>query len=453
MARRRFRNNQRHETLTERSFQEFLYSSPAQQLTREELLRLVRGGEDTYLELKVKLSNPEKIAQGICALANTGGGFIIFGVTDQLRIEGLSELEDVQEELARLCREDIVPQITPYLDAVAFDSGRRILALEVKGNRRPYRTRDGRFYIRHGAHKREASYEELAALLDDARPTSYENLPAVGATSNDIDDAHLWSYIRAFEIGKTSGAGLEDYPTGEVMERDLLLAINRDDGFVPTIAGLMLFGIDERIEKLLPRVAVHLTRYGGETATAPVIEQLTINGNLLTIYETMLRFIERYCDLWDARPRASKIEREGASEIDSIQSDVPVVARANYHRASVCEAITNALAHRDLILREHPTRVAVFDRALEITNARRTANFSNVANRAIRYGIPQRLNSQLHAILTNPAYGLRLKLKDPNVELARGGLPMIQREGRLFSGKAVDVHLFNDEFRLRLHAL
>jgi predicted HTH transcriptional regulator len=58
--------------------------------TRTELLRLIRGGEDTYLELKVKLSNSERIAQGIVALANTDGGTIIFGVNDQLRIEGVS---------------------------------------------------------------------------------------------------------------------------------------------------------------------------------------------------------------------------------------------------------------------------------------------------------------------------------------------------------------------------
>ena len=60
---------------------------------------MIRGGEDTYLELKVKLSNSEKIAQGIVALANTDGGTIIFGVNDQLRIEGVSNPEWVQAEL------------------------------------------------------------------------------------------------------------------------------------------------------------------------------------------------------------------------------------------------------------------------------------------------------------------------------------------------------------------
>src|SRR2546423_12563240 len=87
MARRKFRSNQRHEPSTERSFQEYVLSTPAPQTSRTELMRLVRGGEDTFLELKVKLSNTEKIAQEIVALANTsGGGVIVFGVNDQLRV-------------------------------------------------------------------------------------------------------------------------------------------------------------------------------------------------------------------------------------------------------------------------------------------------------------------------------------------------------------------------------
>src|SRR6266852_3103100 len=96
MARKRFRSTQRHEPVTERSFQEYLYSSGAPQSSRTELMRLVRGGEDTYLELKVKLSNPERIAQEIVAMANTGGGVIVFGVNVQLRVEGIEHCEYVR---------------------------------------------------------------------------------------------------------------------------------------------------------------------------------------------------------------------------------------------------------------------------------------------------------------------------------------------------------------------
>src|SRR5213592_4965322 len=194
MARRKFRSNQRHEPTTERSFQEYILSTPAPQTSRTELLRLIRGGEDTFLELKVKLSNSEKIAQEIVALANTGGGVIVFGVNDQLRIEGVDNPESVQEELVRICREDIEPPLFPFVDRIAFDNGRRIVALDIEGKRRPYRTRDGRFYLRIGADKREATPEELATLLDEARPVRFENMPALGATTTDIDEAHLWSF-------------------------------------------------------------------------------------------------------------------------------------------------------------------------------------------------------------------------------------------------------------------
>src|SRR3977135_3333500 len=145
MARKRFTSNPRHEPTTERSFQEYILSTPAPQTSRTELLRLIRGGEDTYLELKVKLSNSEKIAQEIVALANTGGGVIVFGVNDQMRVEGVDDPESVQDELVRICREEIQPAIVPFIDRVAFDNGRRIVALDVEGRRRTDPTREGHY--------------------------------------------------------------------------------------------------------------------------------------------------------------------------------------------------------------------------------------------------------------------------------------------------------------------
>ena len=434
MARKRFRSNQRHEPVTERSFQEYLYSSGAPQTSRTELMRLVRGGEDTFLELKVKLSNSERIAQEIVALANTGGGVIVFGVNDQLRVEGIEEGEAVQDELVRICREDIVPSLIPFIDRIAFDNGRRILALDVNGRRRPYRTRDGRFFVRVGAEKREASPEELATLLDDARPLSYESLPALGASTSDIDEAHLWSFMRAFAGGAFDEASARDYPTAEILERHLLLATNSSSEIVPTTGGLLLFGRDESVARLLPRAAVIATRFGGETNQAPIIERVELKGSLATVYEGAVQFITRYGDLWDTHPTGTR----------SSTDDAPVPARANYHRAVAMEAITNAIIHRDLALRDITTRLNIFDRSIEIINPRRSAGFAPAALKAIRYGMPERLNAQVAAIFSNPAYGLTL---------ARGGLPMLLREAKSFSNRLPDITAFNDEFRLRLHGI
>ena len=433
MARRRFRSNQRHEPTTERSFQEYILSTPAPLTSRTELLRLVRGGEDTFLELKVKLSNTEKIAQEIVALANTGGGVIVFGVNDQMRVEGVDDPERVQEDLVRICREEVQPALVPFIDRIALDNGRRIVALDIETKRRPYRTRDGRFYLRIGAEKREASREEISALLDEARPLRYEAVPALGSTIADIDEAHLWSYLREFEGGAFEEANVVGYPTSEVLERDLLLATSDGQDVVPTVAGLLLFGRDERVAELVPRAAVTATRFSGDSLQSPVIERMKIAGNLLNVYEQLIRFVQRYSDLRDSRSRAT---------VEYGNDDSPVPARANYHRGVVAEAITNLLAHRDLALRDLPSRINVFDHSLEFVNARRSTGFSPVAQKAIRYGMPQRLNPQLAAVLTSSAYGLPLSLR---------GLPSLLREARRFSNRKAEIVAFNDEFRLRIY--
>ena len=434
MARRRFRSNQRHEPTTERSFQEYILSTPAPQTSRTELLRLIRGGEDTFLELKVKLSNTEKIAQEIVALANTGGGVMVFGVNDQLRVEGVDDPERVQEDLVRICREEVQPPLVPFIDRIALDNGRRIVALDIESKRRPYRTRDGRFYLRIGAEKREASREEISTLLDEARPTRYEDVPALGATIADIDEAHLWSYLREFEGGAFEEATVVGYPTADVLERDLLLANSDGREIVPTVAGLLLFGHDERVTELLSRAAVTATRFSGDSPQSPVIERVKFSGNLLSIYEGLMRFIRRYCDLSEVRPKNGHVSEE----------ESPVPARSSYHHGVVAEAITNMLAHRDLALRDLPSRVHVFDHSLEFVNSRRSVGFSPVAQKAIRYGMPERLNPRLAAVLTNSAYGLKLGLQ---------GLPGLLREAKRFSGRKAEIVSFNDEFRLRVYGV
>jgi predicted HTH transcriptional regulator len=142
--------------------------------------------------------------------------------------------------------------------------------------------------------------------------------------------------------------------------------------------------------------------------------------------------VGRYCDLWDSRPRQFPEAEPGES---------PIAARANYHRGAVREALANTLVHRDLALREPATRLHLFEHSLELINPRRTAGFSPVALKAIRYGLTERLNPQLAAVFKNPAYGQTLS----------GGLPMLLRGSRLLSGKKSEIYAFNDEFRLRMH--
>lgn len=428
MPRRKFRYSQHSDSPTERSFQEFITNQNAPVTTRTELIRLIRGGEDTFLELKVKLSNPERIAQGIVALANTGGGTIVFGVTDQLRIEGVTNPEWVQEELVRICREDIVPPIVPLIDVVAFDSGRRVVSLDIGGKKRPYRTKEGRFYLRTGEEKREVTREEMSDWLDEMRPLGFENIPLLTVDEKDFDDTLLWSFANAFESDVIAG---NLYQTADFLKKDLLLAIGTGDDFFPTVAGVLLFGKNERVAELIPRAKVLVSRFSGANGNAQLVEQTELKGNLHTLSEGILQFVKRYCDLHKFKPKSKKSN-----------DDSPVEKRAEYHLYSILEAVANLLMHRDLALREVPTRISIYDNSIEFVNPRRTNGFAPPAARAIRYGITQRINPQIAAIFRRREYGTNI----PN-----GGLPMILRQSHLFSGKRTEIYTSGDEFKLKIY--
>ncbi len=428
MARRKHKNSERSISTSERSFHEYILNTTAPQTSRTELIRLIRGGEDTYLELKVKLSNSERIAQGIVALANTSGGLIVFGVNDQLRVEGVDYPETVQEELVRICREEVVPPIIPLLDCISFDNGRRVVSLEIAGKRRPYRTRDGRYYLRIGAEKREATREELSMWLEEIRPLSYENVTVLRATESDIDDALLWDFARHFEEDFELKI---DYNTRNFLKKDLLLAVGNTDEFVPTIAGILLFGKNELVAEIVPRSGVTAIRYSGDSIESQIIEKQEFRGNLYYLYESIMRFVKLYSDL--------RIEKNWNQ---SNNGNTLIQARANYKFEVISEAIANALIHRDLAIREPATNVSVFDNFIEISNPRRTNGFVPPASRAIRYGITQRLNPQIASIFSSEAY---------QANHSKIGLPNLLHQARIFSGKRAEIYTSNDEFRLKIH--
>jgi ATP-dependent DNA helicase RecG len=430
MGRKKLRPQRpRREPTSERSFYERIITSEHQSLDRLDLLNLIRGGEDTYIELKVRLTNAEKVAAEIVALANSGGGAIIFGVNDNRRIEGLDDPELVEEELRQICRNQIFPPVYPYIDKVAFDNGRRIIVLEIEDRRAPHYAFDNRYYIREGSTKREANGDEVAALFAKLRPTGFESVPMFGSNVDDLDESFIWSYIRDLqgELFKRNG----NYPTGDVI-RDMQLGIDYADTIVPNICGLLLFGKDSRVETLFPRSRVQAIRFSGETVGDPIIEKTVYHGNLATLFERSLAFINRYVDLWDgSTPRPSRN-----------RSRDPIDPRANFNRTTVVESLTNAVVHRDYCVREHPIRLLIFDTRIEIINPCHSAGLPRKGIEL--YGLVTAPNPRLKAFFKSSAYGLKT---------VSGGIPMIRRSGFNFSEREPKIWILQDEFKVELFGI
>lgn len=446
-ASRRLRNSPG----SERSYYEFLASTPTLPISRTELVRLIRGGEDTYLELKVRFSNVEKLTAEIIALANTGGGAIIFGVNDQLRIEGIDDPESVDAQLREICFSLIQPPVFPYINCVAFDNGRRIVVLEVFNEDRPHRTLDDRFYLREGSSKREATREELSRLYQEAFPGRFEQLPVFRSwIERDIDEATFWSYIRGVSPG-TWGEGARGFPTETVLG-EMGLAVKIGDEQIPTMAALLLFGANERVAEILPRAEFLLTRYSGADTSSPIVEHLHLRGNLLRLFDGAMNFIKRYVDLWDARPsRKSLVENDEKRlqnhEFDSAltlikdQNQVTeyTIGRGNYARAAVIEALVNSIIHRNWGPSDRRARINIYDDSVEFINP---AGLPELPAASLRYGVAVPPNPRLKSVFTNPHYG---------VHRGAGGIPALLAEATAFSRRTPEgPTLANNEFRLKL---
>ena len=90
-----------------------------EQLHQEELVRMIRLGENLHQDFKFAVTDSRKIARSLSAFSNTKGGRLLIGVKDNGRIIGISSDEEyyMVESAAKIfCRPEIsfTPKIWRY---------------------------------------------------------------------------------------------------------------------------------------------------------------------------------------------------------------------------------------------------------------------------------------------------------------------------------------------------
>jgi predicted HTH transcriptional regulator len=100
-------------------------------IKRHELYDMIESGEGIDVEFKRQFSSPEKIAKELIALANTKGGYILFGVDDDGTVVGVrsekSELGEVEHAAEFLCS----PPIRIEAEHVHAGGGKYIVLVRV----------------------------------------------------------------------------------------------------------------------------------------------------------------------------------------------------------------------------------------------------------------------------------------------------------------------------------
>jgi len=95
------------------------------------LLDLLKRAEGKTLEFKRDLTAPEGALKTLVAFANASGGTLLIGVEDRTRhVRGVSDPLDLEERLANLISDDIVPRLVPELEILPWRRT-HVLAVQV----------------------------------------------------------------------------------------------------------------------------------------------------------------------------------------------------------------------------------------------------------------------------------------------------------------------------------
>lgn len=181
----------------------------------ESLRSRIDGGEGRDLEFKRGLPRDEKIARTLAAFANTRGGLLLIGITDDREAYGVARPLDVIERLREVAATFVDPPVSVELRSLVFE-GKAIVACSVgRSPSRPHACGAGtereEWVVRVGASNRAARGATLRALktpprrkrsLDSLEKTVVEWVASEGKHSAPKDQVTVGRFCQARNCGK-----------------------------------------------------------------------------------------------------------------------------------------------------------------------------------------------------------------------------------------------------------
>lgn len=332
-------------------------------MTPQEIKFKILQGENLLVEFKEKFSNLDSLAAEICALANTEGGTIFFGVADDKEIKGLKDYQKIEEQIMNLLRHNLEPSFSAKFVLTEIDN-KVIGILNVpKSYFRPHKTNQGRYYIRVGTTKRYPSREELARIYQDVGQIRYD-LAGIQATNiRDLDLDKVNDYYRRFynENLFSSQLGLEQTLVNLEFLTDQADQSGKKSA---TVAGLLFFGREP--QKFLPQSAVSVGVYDGKNLAAPMKNREEIKGTLVEVFEQVWDYVKRHLEINYEYLKGKRTEVLEYSEI------------------AIREMIVNALVHRNYSIDGEQIRVFLFKDKMWVSSPGRLPNTITLDNITFR---------------------------------------------------------------------
>lgn len=309
-------------------------------------------GETTEYDKKLKLEvkKPKSWCKSISAFANTLGGFLIFGISDDNQIVGLETPDKDAELISEIIKTRLNP-IPEFKISFHTEDGNVLLIVQVsKGEETPYYySGDGLLeaYVRIGNESVKASPIELKRLVLRGRNTTFDSQNSMYK----VED-YAFSKLRE-RYKKWTGNSFD--------EKDLVsFGLATEQGYL-TNAGALIAD-----ESPIFYSRVFCTRWNGlnkSGGTFDALDDAEYEGSVLSLIENGEAFIKRNTKMmW----RKTSNSRE----------EMPEYVERSYH-----EALVNAIAHRDYLINGSEVHIDIYDDRLEIYSPGGMPDGSNIQER------------------------------------------------------------------------
>jgi hypothetical protein len=144
--------------------------------TPESLIsEMIANGESKHVEFKTGIQDDDELMETIVSFANSEGGTILVGVTDNKAIRGFFDNpERAETSIAGQVRGQCEPTIEPMMQWAKID-GKPILVIRVQeGKDKPYNVKDRGIYVRELKDDYRISRARLDSIYDSKRqPAQY----------------------------------------------------------------------------------------------------------------------------------------------------------------------------------------------------------------------------------------------------------------------------------------
>lgn len=315
-------------------------------------------GETTEYDKKLKLEvkKPKSWCKSISAFANTLGGFLIFGISDDNQIVGLETPDKDAELISEIIKTRLNP-IPEFKISFHTEDGNVLLIVQVfKGEETPYYySGDGLLeaYVRIGNESAKASPIELKRLVLRGRNTTFDSQNSMYK----VED-YAFSKLRE-RYKKWTGNSFD--------EKDLVsFGLATEQGYLTNAGALIADESPIRYSRIFCTRWNGLNKSGG---TFDALDDAEYEGSVLSLIENGEAFIKRNAKMMWKKTANSREE-------------MPEYVERSYH-----EALVNSIAHRDYlingseVLNGSEVHIDIYDDRLEIYSPGGMPDGSNIQER------------------------------------------------------------------------